>query len=87
MTKLEFSDEKESPCISCGKCTAVCPVFLNPQLLDQTFLSENYDELEKLRLHTCIECGCCSYVCPSRRFLTQRITTAKTYDKIRRGGK
>ena len=82
-----LSNKKEYPCISCGKCTAVCPVFLNPQLLDQTFLSENYDELEKLRLHTCIECGCCSYVCPSRRFLTQRITTAKTYDKIRRGGK
>lgn len=53
-------------CISCGRCAAVCPMFLRP-----------YDYLPKNRLQkllggsprdasVCIGCGCCSYVCPSR---------------------
>lgn len=76
-----LSQKKEHPCISCGKCAAVCPVFLNPQVLDEAYLKENVEDLKKFNLHTCIECGCCSYVCPSRRFLMQRIAAAKYYDK------
>ena len=80
-----LSNKKEYPCISCGKCSAVCPVFLNPQHLDQLYLTENHDKLDKNKVHSCIECGCCSFVCPSRRFLTQRIITAKHVDKVNRG--
>ena len=80
-----LSLKKEYPCISCGKCAAVCPVFLNPQNLDQLYLTERHDQLAKNKVHSCIECGCCSYVCPSRRFLTQRIATAKQVDKKNRG--
>ena len=75
---------KESPCIACGKCISVCPVFINPTLLDEAFLNEEYDELEENNVHSCIECGCCSFVCPSKRFLAQRIAAAKFYDKKRR---
>lgn len=86
LTKYDIlSNKKEYPCISCGKCSAVCPVFLNPQTLDQLYLTENYDQLDKNKVHSCIECGCCSYVCPSKRFLTQRITTAKYIDKKGKG--
>lgn len=52
-------------CISCGRCAAVCPMFLLP-----------YDYLPKSRLQkllggspidgaSCIGCGCCSYICPA----------------------
>lgn len=78
--------QKEFPCISCGKCANVCPVFLNPKLLDQLYTTENYEELPKNKVHSCIECGCCTYVCPSRRFLKQRIEAAKIYDKKSKGG-
>lgn len=75
---------KESPCISCGKCISVCPVFINPTLLDEAYISGDFETLEKNNVHSCIECGCCSYVCPSKRFLTQRVVAGKFYDKERR---
>lgn len=77
----DISEPHEYPCISCGKCAGVCPVFLNPQRIDRAYLDEDHDELEKLKVQSCIECGCCSYVCPSKRYLTQRIAAAKFYDK------
>ena len=70
---------------SCGKCAAVCPVFLNPRLIEQAYINEDYDDLRKNKLHSCIGCGCCSYVCPSKRFLKQRIEAAKFYDRKNRG--
>lgn len=86
LTKYDvLSNKKEYPCISCGKCSSVCPVLLNPQKLDQLYLTENYDQLAKNKVHSCIKCGCCSYVCPAKRFLTQRIATAQYVDKKNRG--
>lgn len=82
----ELSLNKEYPCISCGKCASVCPVFLNPKEIDKAYLNEGHYELKKLNIHSCIECGCCSYVCPAKRFLTQRIAAAKKYDKASKGG-
>lgn len=75
---------KENPCISCGKCISICPVFINPTLLDEAYIAGDFETLEKNNVHSCIECGCCSYVCPSKRFLTQRIVAGKFYDKERR---
>ncbi len=75
---------EEHPCISCGKCISVCPVFINPTLLDEAYINEDYDTLEKNNVFSCIECGCCSYVCPSKRFLTQRIVAGKVYDRQKR---
>ena len=82
----EFYVDKENPCISCGKCAGVCPVFLNPKRIEAAYLDEEHEELEKLRVRSCIECGCCSYVCPAKRFLTQRIAAAKFYNKKDKGG-
>ena len=82
-----LEENKEYPCISCGKCTGVCPMLLNPMKLDQLYLTEKYDELPAYGLQSCIECGCCSYICPAKRFLTQRIAAAKAYDKKNRGTK
>lgn len=83
----DYDESGEFPCISCGKCAGVCPVFINPKAIDEEYLNERFDNVEKLNIHSCIECGCCSYVCPSKRYLTQRIAAAKHYDKKRRGAK
>ena len=80
-----YETVKEFPCISCGKCANVCPMLLNPMILDQAFLDKDYAKLRKENVHSCIDCGCCSYVCPSKRFLSQRINAAKQYDKKIKG--
>ena len=82
-----YYEQKEYPCISCGKCAKVCPVFLNPKRIEAAYLDEEFDSVEKLKANSCIECGLCSYVCPAKRFLTQRISAAKEYLKIKKGGK
>lgn len=82
-----YFEIKEYPCISCGKCAKVCPVFLNPKRIESAYLDEEFDAVQKLKANSCIECGLCSYVCPAKRFLTQRIAVAKEYLKIKKGGK
>ena len=44
-------EEKESPCISCGKCLKVCPMGCEP--------------IFNKKMDKCISCGLCEYVCPS----------------------
>ena len=44
-------EEKEKPCISCGKCLKVCPMGCEPIL--------------NKKMEKCISCGLCEYVCPS----------------------
>ena len=79
-----LNDVKEHPCISCGKCKAVCPVSIDPRALDEAYLNSDFKALEKDNVFSCIECGCCSYVCPAKRFLTQRIAAGKFYDRQNR---
>ncbi len=83
----EYAETGEFNCISCGKCSDVCPMFLDPKRIEGAFLDGDTNELEHLKINSCIECGCCSYVCPSKRFLTQRIIDAKYYGRIKNGGK
>ena len=75
----KFENHEEFNCISCGRCSDICPMKLNPQKIETAYHDDDKDELEKLQVKSCIECGCCSYVCPSRRYLTQRIANAKFY--------
>jgi len=62
-----------SPCIKCGRCVAVCPQHLVPQMLMDA--AERFDNEAFLKVNgmECVECGCCAYVCPSGRPLTQAI--------------
>lgn len=64
-------------CIRCGRCTDVCPAFLQPLFISAYSLKNDFDEAEKHRAMDCIECGSCSYVCPSRRLLLPSIRQAK----------
>jgi len=66
------------PCIRCGKCLEVCPIFLNPQLLGDLAKVERYEEMaQEANLNDCMLCGCCSYVCPSNIPLSQLFTMSK----------
>ncbi|MFA5569853.1 MAG: electron transport complex subunit RsxC [Sphaerochaetaceae bacterium] len=67
---LALVDEKsnkatKTPCISCGKCVAVCPMGLQPTRLYRLIENRKYEEAMKLNLMDCKECGSCSYVCPA----------------------
>ena len=68
---------KESACIRCAKCVYVCPMQLQPNLLDLKARLNDYDALDKLQIFDCIECGSCAFVCPSKRHQVQQIKVAK----------
>ncbi len=66
------------PCIRCGKCLEVCPVFLNPQLMGALAKAERFEELAAdANLGDCMLCGCCSYVCPSNIPLSQLFAASR----------
>lgn len=57
--------EKAEECISCAKCVSVCPMGLEPYLLNKISKARLFDRLEKEKITDCIECGCCQFICPS----------------------
>lgn len=69
--------DAEQPCVRCAKCLYVCPMNLQPNLLDKFSRSDDFAALEKLHIVDCIECGSCAYVCPSKRRQVQQIKVAK----------
>ncbi|MCM8785698.1 MAG: electron transport complex subunit RsxC [Candidatus Omnitrophica bacterium] len=69
--------EKIQPCIRCGKCLEVCPMFLAPSEIGRYVEFERFDKCENLNVFDCIECGCCSYICPAKRPLVDFIKYAK----------
>lgn len=65
------------PCIRCGKCLEVCPVYLQPLFISAYALKNDLENAEKHNAVDCVECGACSYICPSKRPLKESITLAK----------
>lgn len=86
LTDEEFEEEKEYPCIHCGKCVDVCPARLMPYKIDEYLSDRDLDFAVKFGLECCTGCGNCSYICPAKRYLTQRIALAKAKYKNSRGG-
>lgn len=78
---------KEMPCIRCGRCNEVCPMFLEPADLHKHAMAEDMAKAEKMYAVDCMECGSCSFVCPSKRPIVQSIKLAKQYALARRGKK
>jgi len=64
-------------CTNCGKCTAICPVDLEVNLLGRFSEYGIFDKCGDLGAEHCIECGLCAFVCPARRPLVQYIVRAK----------
>ena len=68
---------EESACIRCGKCVEVCPMHLEPTLLDHAVRLRDYEKFEAHLGMNCIECGSCSYICPASRHLAQALKEGK----------
>jgi len=65
------------PCLKCGKCADICPMFLLPNLIGYYSENERYREADECGVLDCMECGSCAFVCPSRRPMIQFIRKAK----------
>ncbi|MEJ2649762.1 MAG: electron transport complex subunit RsxC [Sedimentisphaerales bacterium] len=72
-------EHRQTACIRCGRCLAVCPENLNPTKIAHAVKNELYDVAKSYFMSACIECGCCSYVCPANIELTGYIKTGKIY--------
>jgi len=78
LSEAESCQLEVGPCIRCGRCVDVCPMFLLPVFLGQFAERGMLDKAEEYHILDCQECGCCSYVCPARRPLVQNIRLAKS---------
>ena len=72
------ASEPPLPCIRCGSCSQVCPMYLLPQQLYWFARARNFDRIQDYSLFDCIECGCCAYVCPSHIPLVHYYRFAKS---------
>jgi len=77
LNKDEALQRGEDPCIGCGRCVSVCPVFLLPTNIARQSELERFEEAEELGILECIECGSCTYICPANRNLVQHIRFGK----------
>lgn len=68
---------EESACLRCGKCLEVCPMHLEPTLLDHAVRKRDYETFEAHGGMNCIECGSCAYSCPASRHLVQSYKNGK----------
>lgn len=69
---------EERPCVQCGYCMSVCPVSINPTLLDRHQKSGISEILMRYGIFNCIDCNLCSYVCPSKIPLARNLKFAKS---------
>ncbi len=65
------------PCIACGACEAVCPVYLMPQIIHRYLYKNDLDEAERAGLEICVDCNLCTYVCPSKIELQKQFAEAR----------
>jgi len=85
MPDEESHREEVGNCIRCGKCITVCPMGLEPWLLEKVVMHEDFERAEKERIMDCIECGSCHYTCPANRELLDYLRLGKgTVGKIMR---
>lgn len=77
LTDKEVELHEIKPCIRCGRCVEVCPVYIMPLFIGSATEKGYLDKAEAYHAADCIECGCCSYICPAKRPLTQWIRMSK----------
>lgn len=77
LTQDEGNPPPVEPCIRCGRCVDVCPVFLEPLYIATASKAENWEVANDYHCDLCIECGTCSFICPANRPLTELIRFGK----------
>jgi len=68
---------KQTACIKCGRCLAVCPMSLMPLNFETAYTTRNLEMLKHFKVDMCTECGSCAYVCPATRQLVQAVQLSK----------
>jgi electron transport complex protein RnfC len=77
--KQSESGRKEvAHCIRCAKCVTVCPMGLEPYLLEKLVINGNFEQAQKERVLDCMECGSCHFTCPSGRPLLDYLRYGKS---------
>lgn len=77
LSEEESKAPKVQNCLRCGRCTNICPAFLQPLYISVYSLKDDFESANKFRALDCIECGSCSFICPSGRPLLESIRNAK----------
>lgn len=75
--KNETERNPVQSCIRCARCVNVCPMGLEPYLLEKLSNMKQWDIAEQHRITDCIECGSCQYSCPANRTLLDFIRLGK----------
>lgn len=82
MDSLKICLETEA-CLRCGLCVDHCPANLQPVLMKDALLREDYARCRQLGILSCVECGLCSAVCPSRINLRQSFVKGKLLTRLK----
>jgi len=77
ITAEEFAASETRPCIRCGRCGEVCPMYLAPNRITAFINNGLLERSLEVGLMDCIECGACAYICPSKRPLVRWLKRGK----------
>ncbi len=77
LTETETKATEPTVCVRCGKCVDACPIHLQPLMLREYSIRNDYASLKKFHILDCMECGACAYICPGRQNPVQYIRNAK----------
>lgn len=78
LPEKESSRKEVNNCIRCAKCVTVCPMGLEPYLIEKCVITGNFEMANRERVLDCIECGSCHYTCPSGRPLLDYLRYGKS---------
>lgn len=77
LRESESARKEVNNCIRCAKCVSVCPMGLEPYLIEKCVINGNFELAQKERVLDCMECGSCHYTCPSGRPLLDYLRYGK----------